>query len=248
MFNYKMTVAYDGSKYKGWQRLGTTDKTIQGKIESMLSKLLEKKIEIYGSSRTDAGVHARGQIANFKFFEPLDCQPLMQDINKYLPEDIKILDLIEATDDFHCRYNASGKIYVYQIWNGGKPDPFLRSYFAHVSEPLDINLMRKAANDFVGEHDFTTFTSAKAKKKSMVRTVTGINIDQEGERIFIRVSGEGFLHNQVRRMVGVLIDIGAGNRSSDIVPALIASKDRAKCGTTAPAQGLFLDKVKYEIV
>ena len=245
MFNYKLVISYDGSKYKGWQRLGDTDKTIQGKIEAVLSKLLEKKIEIFGASRTDAGVHARGQVASFHLDEVLDCQDLLVDLNKYLPEDIMVLELSEASENFHCRYSASGKTYVYQIWNANKMDPFQRHYFNLVNDKLDIRAMRQAGNFFVGEHDFTTFTTAKAKKKSMVRKVTSVHIDQEDEKIFIRIAGEGFLHNQVRRMVGVLIDIGAGNRKPDVIPKLIQAKDRSKCGSTAPAHGLFLEKVKY---
>lgn len=245
MFNYKLVISYDGSKYKGWQRLGNTDKTVQGKVESVLSKLLEKKVEIFGASRTDAGVHAKGQVASFHLDEVLECEELLADMNRYLPEDIMVLELSEASENFHCRYNASGKTYVYQIWNGTKIDPFQRQYFTLVKEPLDIRAMRQAGALFVGEHDFTTFTTAKAKKKSMVRKVTSVHIDQEDEKIFIRIAGEGFLHNQVRRMVGVLIDIGAGNRKPDVIPKLIHAKDRAKCGSTAPAHGLFLEKVKY---
>lgn len=245
MFNYKLVVSYDGAKYKGWQRLGNTDKTIQGKIEAVLSKLLEREIEIFGASRTDAGVHARGQVASFHLDEVLDCGELKQAMNRYLPEDIFVNDLSEASENFHCRYNASGKTYVYQIWNGEKADPFQRHYYTLIHEPLDIKAMRKATPHFIGEHDFTTFTTAKAKKKSMVQKVTSIHIDQEDERIYVRVSGEGFLHNQVRRMVGVLIEIGKGNRSPESVKDLILAKDRAKCGVTAPANGLFLEKVKY---
>jgi len=245
MFNYKLVISYDGSKYKGWQRLGDTDKTVQGKIESVLSKLLEKKIEIFGASRTDAGVHARGQVASFHLDEVLDCKDLLEALNRYLPEDIMVLELSEASEKFHCRYNASGKTYVYQIWNATKIDPFQRQYYTLVRESLDIKAMRQAAALFVGEHDFTTFTSAKAKKKSMVRKVTSVHVEQEEEKVFIRVAGEGFLHNQVRRMVGVLIDIGLGNRKPEVIPSLIAAKDRAKCGTTAPANGLFLEKIKY---
>ncbi len=246
MFNYRLVVAYDGSKYKGWQRLGDTDKTIQGKLEKALSRLLEKEIEVDGASRTDAGVHARGQVASFHLNEVLECKELMADLNKYLPDDIMVQEFEEASERFHSRYNASGKSYVYQIWNSEKVDPFMRSYHTHVAEPLDIKKMRKAAALFIGEHDFTTFTSAKAKKKSMVRNVTSIHIDQTDEEMLIKISGNGFLHNQVRRMVGVLIDIGTGKREPSVIPALIVAKDRAKCGVTAPAHGLFLEKVKYE--
>ena len=245
MFNYKLVIAYDGSKYKGWQKLGDTDKTIQGKIETALSRLLEKEVEIFGASRTDEGVHAGGQVASFHLDEVLDCEELLEALNRYLPEDIMVKELSEASENFHCRYNASGKMYVYQIWNSEKADPFNRHYYNLVKEPLDIRAMRKAAAHFIGEHDFTTFTTAKAKKKSMVRNVTSIHIDQEEEQIFIRIGGAGFLHNQVRRMVGVLIDIGKGNRKPDVIPSLIQSKDRSKCGSTAPAHGLFLEKVKY---
>ena len=165
MFNYKLVIAYDGTKYKGWQRLGNTDKTIQGKIETTLSRLLDKEIEIFGSSRTDAGVHARGQVASFHLDEVLECDELLQALNRYLPEDIMVTELSEASENFHCRYNASGKTYVYQIWNGEKVDPFQRHYYTCVPQRLDIKAMRKASAHFIGEHDFTTFTTAKAKKE-----------------------------------------------------------------------------------
>lgn len=245
MFEYKLTLAYDGAKYKGWQRLGNTDKTIQGKIESVLSRLLEREIEITGASRTDAGVHAHGQVASFSLDEVLDCEALLEALNRYLPEDIQVLSFEEAPERFHSRYNAKGKVYLYQLWNNPSMDPFKRSYYVHVPEPLDLKRMRRAAQLFVGEHDFTTFTTAKVKKKSMVRRIKSIDIQSQDSEVTIRIAGDGFLHNQVRRMVGVLIDIGIGNREPESVTKLIAEKDRAKCGVTAPAHGLFLEQVEY---
>ena len=245
MFNYKLVIAYDGAKYKGWQRLGDTDKTVQGKIETALSRLIEKEIEVVGSSRTDAGVHALGQVASFHHDEVLDCEELRTDLNKYLPDDILVKELSEASEKFHCRYNASGKTYVYQIWNDDVVDPFKRDYYTHVPESMNLNRMRKAAEMFIGEHDFTTFTTAKAKKKSLVRKVSSISIEQAGKQVFIRISGPGFLHNQVRRMVGVLIEIAIGKREPNVVLELIRAKDRSKCGVTAPPHGLFLEEVKF---
>ncbi len=245
MYSYKMTIRYDGAKYKGWQRLGGNEKTIQGRLETVLSRILDKKTEITGASRTDAGVHARGQVAVFESTDAVDCLVVLKELNRYLPEDMVVDDLSECSDRFHPRYNSSGKIYTYQIWNGQKADPFERGYFTLVEDNLDINRMQAGAAHFLGAHDFTTFTTAKAKKKSMVREIQGIEIRREGSKVFVQIQGDGFLHNQVRRMVGVLIDIGTGARRPEEVPKLIAAKDRKKCGVTAPPQGLFLERVLF---
>lgn len=245
MYNYKIHIRYDGSRYKGWQRLGNSDKTVQGKIEAVLSKALETPIQIAGASRTDAGVHARGQVAVFKTNTLIDCEAFLSKINRYLPEDILITELSPCKDRFHPRYNAAGKVYVYQIWNDFKADPFERHYFTVVPQTLDIERMKKAAQAFIGSHDFTTFTTAKAKKKSMVREIKRIDIKRIDTRIFIEIEGEGFLHNQVRRMVGVLIEIGSRTRKIEEINMLLKAKDRSKCGVTAPPQGLFLERVLF---
>ncbi len=245
MYNYKIHIRYDGSRYKGWQRLGNSDKTVQGKVEAVLSKALETPIQITGASRTDAGVHARDQVAVFKTNEILECHTFLLKVNQHLPEDIEITELSPCKDRFHPRYNATGKIYVYQIWNGVKADPFERHYFTVVPQALDIERMKAAAQVFIGSHDFTTFTTAKAKKKSMVREIKRIDIKRADARVFIEIEGDGFLHNQVRRMVGVLIEIGAGSRQVGEIDKLIKAKDRSKCGVTAPPQGLFLERVLF---
>ncbi|SHJ47432.1 tRNA pseudouridine(38-40) synthase TruA [Parasporobacterium paucivorans] len=245
MNNYKMTIQYDGGRYKGWQRLGNDEGTIQGKLENILKEQFGREIEITGCSRTDAGVHALAQIANFKIEENLTPEEVKNIFNKYLPEDICVTKVMKVDERFHARYNAKEKTYVYKIWNKEYPDPFLRKYSMHVESPLDLQKMREAAESFIGKHDFTAFSTATSKKKSMEREVYEIKIEKENGLIQIRVRGNSFLYNMVRRMVGVLVDVGTGRRKPESVAEIIESKERLQAGSIALAKGLFLEDVKY---
>ncbi len=245
MNNYKLLIQYDGGKYSGWQRLGNDDRTIQGKIEKVLSEMLGRKIEIIGCSRTDADVHAIGQVANFKVNEKLNTNEMKNYLNKYLPQDIAVTKVISMSEDFHARYNAKAKTYLYKIWNEEYSNPFMRKYSMHVPKPLNIEKMKEAANNFIGEHDFTTFTNAKSKKKSMIRKVYSIDFIVEGSFINIRICGNGFLHNMVRKIVGTLIEVGHEKIKSEDIAIILKSKERNQSGILADGCGLYLEKIDY---
>ena len=245
MRNIKMTIRYDGSRYKGFQRLKDNDMTIQGKIEDVLSKMTNESIEIIGSGRTDMGVHAYGQVANFKTNSNLSIEKMKSYLYEYLPEDIVITNLEEVEDRFHSRYNAKSKVYLYKIYNNKFHDPFLRRYTTHISKKLDIELMKEASKYFIGEHDFTSFASSKSKKKSNVRTIYSINIKEDNGLIEIYFEGNGFLYNMVRIMTGALIDVGHKKISPLDIKVMLENKDRTKSSDTAAAKGLYLYKVSY---
>jgi tRNA pseudouridine38-40 synthase len=240
-----MLIQYDGGRYKGWQRLGAGENTIQAKIESVLSELTGEKTEIIGSSRTDAGVHALAQIANFKTDKSFTEAEVKKYLNDYLPQDICIKEVTSVPENFHSRYNAMGKTYLYKIWNQEYPNPFMRKYSMYVKKKLNINSMKNASAYFFGEHDFTAFSNAKSNKKSMVREKYTIGIDEEEGFILIRVAGNGFLYNMVRRIVGTLIAVGLGEATADSIPQIIASKERHQAGGVADACGLYLESVEY---
>ncbi|MBC5636234.1 tRNA pseudouridine(38-40) synthase TruA [Ornithinibacillus sp. BX22] len=245
MNNYKLTIQYDGGRYKGWQRLGNSDNTIQGKIENVLTELAGEKIEIIGSGRTDAGVHALLQIANFKMHKNATEEEVMDYLNRYLPHDISVVDVTLMHDRFHARYNAKDKTYLYKIWNMPYTHPFMRKYSMHVPEKLDIEKMRKASEYFLGKHDFTSYSNAKSKKKSMVREIYSLEImDNEGF-IEIEIRGNGFLYNMVRKMVGTLIEVGLGQKDAATIPTILESKERIQTGRMADAEGLYLKKVGF---
>lgn len=244
-YRYKMEIAYDGSRYLGWQRLGNTDSTIQGKIEGVLSKYFDKNMEIDGSGRTDAGVHALCQIASFETNEAVNIEKLQKYFVKYLPEDIQIKKIVLGKNDFHARYSVKSKTYKYVINNNHNRDIFKRKYQWHMEKELDMYDMRKASDIFVGSHDFTAFTTVKSKKKSMVRNVRSIDIVVDKGIIEISIKAEGFLHNMVRKIVGVLVEAGLDNMTNKEVKKILEEKDRAAISYMAPAQGLFLEKVEY---
>lgn len=245
MKNIKMTIKYDGSRYKGFQRLKDNDMTIQGKIESVLSKMTEEDVEIIGSGRTDMGVHAYGQVANFKTNSDMSIKKMKSYLYEYLPEDIVVIDLEEVEDRFHSRYNAKYKTYLYKIYNNELHDPFLRKYTMHIPRKLDLKLMREGSQYLVGEHDFTSFASSKSKKKSNVRTITSISINENNGLIDIFVEGDGFLYNMVRIIVGALIEVGLKKISPEDIKVMLEAKDRTKASDTAPGKGLHLYRVKY---
>jgi len=245
MNNYKLIIQYDGGRYKGWQRLGSGENTIQGKIETVLSELVGREIEIIGCSRTDAGVHALEQIANFKVDKQLSESEIKNYLNRYLPQDISITEVTSVPERFHARYNSKAKTYLYKIWNEEHTNPFMRKYSMHVEKKLDIERMKKASGFFIGEHDFTAFSNAKSKKKSMVREIYSIDIAEEEGFIQIRVSGNGFLHNMVRKIVGALIEVGLGRIDAEAVLGILETKERNQVNCLADASGLYLEKVEF---
>lgn len=245
MYNYKLLIQYDGGRYKGWQRLGNIDNTIQSKIENVLSQLVGKQTEIIGSSRTDAGVHAFAQIANFKLDERLPESEIINYLNKYLPRDICIKEAKSVHENFHARYNAKGKTYLYKIWNEKYSNPFMRKYSMHVDKKLDIEKMRKASQYFIGKHDFTAFSNAKSSKKDMNREIYSVLFNEIDGFIEIRMSGNGFLHNMVRRIVGTLIAVGLCELDPEHIPMIIDSKNRNHSGYMADACGLYLERIEF---
>lgn len=245
MRNIRLTIEYDGTKYNGWQRLGNTENTIQHKLENVLSLMSGENIEVIGSGRTDAGVHALGQVANFHTRSPMTTREILDYCNHYLPQDIVVKKAAEVEERFHARYNAVSKKYMYRIWNSHITTAFYRKYSYHVPEPLSIEKMRKGTAYLVGKHDFQAFSSVKSKKKSTEREIYSIEILKERERIDILFHGNGFLHNMVRIMTGTLLEIGQGKRKAEEIPLILEGKIREKAGVTAPAQGLFLYEVYY---
>ncbi len=244
MRNLRLDICYDGSRYKGWQRLSGTDNTIQGKIETALSRILDEPIEISGSGRTDAGVHARGQVASFHCQSGKSCAEILSDLRRYLPEDIGIYSCKEVSPRFHARLNAKEKTYLYRIWNSEAPCVFDRKFVAIFPEQLDVDAMQAAAARICGEHDFSAFCGNPKFKKSTVRFVRSVDIQRVGDELRILVTGNGFLHSMVRIITGTLIEVGRGERDADSIPALFGAK-RAEAGFLAPAQGLCLQEVYY---
>ena len=245
MRNFKLTLCYDGTRYSGWQKQGNTENTIQLKLEALLSRLFEQPVEIAGSGRTDAGVHAHRQVCSFRVETDRSCEDILADIRRYLPDDIGAVSLEDAPPRFHARLNCKGKTYTYNIWNCGEPNVFERKYLYFFPAALDIDAMREAAQLLCGEHDFTAFTSAKRMKKSAVRNIESIDIRKDGGKVIISLTGNGFLYNMVRIIVGTLLEVGTKQRSVQSVSEALSSLDRKNAGFTAPPMGLFLTDVYY---
>lgn len=245
MPNYKMELAYDGTKYNGWQKQGNTRNTLQGLLEFVLEKLLEKPIEIHGAGRTDAGVHAKGQVANFHCDTVLDTADFLKRFNKSLPKDVAVLGLEKMDDRFHSRLNAKKKIYEYRIWNSHVSNVFEGRYLFQSSEKLDVQQMKKASEVLLGSHDFKSFCANKRYKKSTVRTIESIELIQKGNELKMVFCGDGFLYNMVRIMAGTLLQVGEGKIDWQDVETILNAKNREKAGITLPPQGLTLVKVYY---
>lgn len=244
MHNYKMTVQYDGTRYSGWQRQGNTASTIQYRLEQCLSRLLGEEIEISGSGRTDAGVHALGQVANFRSGAYLDCPQFLIQLNESLPEDITVVDLRLASDRFRARLDAKEKTYRYTINNSVFTDVFRRKYEYQLTAPLDIKAMEDTAGLLLGTHDFKGFSTGRTKK-STVRQLKSIEIIQDGSKLYLDFTGNGFLYNMVRILTGTLIEAGLHQRTPESVLDVFETLDRPQAGFTAPPQGLCLIKVTY---
>ena len=244
MRNLRLDLCYDGTRYRGWQRLPGKDDTIQGKLETVLSRILDEPVEVSGSGRTDAGVHAAGQVANFHCNSTMPCQEILARLRQYLPEDIGVISCKECSPRFHARLNALEKTYRYRIWNSDSPCVFDRRYVAVMPERLDLENMQQAAELLCGEHDFSAFCGNPKFKKSTVRYIRSITLQRCGDEIRISFTGNGFIHNQVRIMVGTLVEVGMGRRSAAGITDLFGGK-RSDAGFLAPAQGLCLMEVQY---
>lgn len=246
MRNFKIILQYEGTRYQGWQRQDSTQNTIQGKLEAILAKMTGKAfVQVDGSGRTDAGVHALGQVANFKIDTEWTPQDIMSYVNRYLPEDIGVIDICEVPERFHSRLHANKKIYRYRIWNVQLPCVFERRYVYELQETLDMEAMKRAAAYLVGTHDFKAFTSNKKSKKSTVRTIERIDIERIGSELVLTYAGDGFLYHMVRILTGTLIEVGLYERSEASMQELLENGTRDMAGALAPAKGLCLVAVSY---
>ena len=244
MRNLRLEICYEGTRYRGWQRLGNTDQTIQGKIETALSRILDEPIEISGSGRTDAGVHARGQVANFHCESTMGAEEILSNLRRYLPEDIGIHSCKDVSPRFHARLNAKTKTYRYRLWNSDAPCVFSRKFVYIDPRALDLEKMRSAAKLYLGQHDFSAFCANKRMKKSTIRYIQSFEIEQDGEEVVFTVTGNGFLHHMVRIMVGTLLEVGRGEREPGSIETLYGAP-RADAGELIPACGLCLMEVNY---
>ena len=243
--NVKLTIQYDGTRYDGWQRQGNTDNTLQGRLEGVLSRMVDSPVEIQGAGRTDAGVHARGQVASVHLPEGYTPQEIQNYLNRYLPEDVAVVEVVEVGERFHARLSATGKEYRYHIRMGSVPDVFARKYQYQVEEPLDLAAMERAAGYLTGKHDFRSFCGNRRFKKSTVREVFHIGVEVCGSDLTLVYRGDGFLYNMVRILTGTLLEVGLGQRTPESMVDILEAKERTAAGKTAPAQGLVLQEVYY---
>lgn len=247
MRNFSATIQYDGTRYSGWQRQGNTDNTIEHRIGAVLATMTNADgiVELHGSGRTDGGVHALGQVANFHIDTRKEPEEICVYMNKYLPEDIRILDVKEVSTRFHARLNAKQKTYLYRIDNNVKADVFLRKYTYWDEEKIDVDTMKSLVPVFLGEHDFISFSDMKKGKKSSVRNIYDIKIYKENGIIHIEYTGNGFLYHMVRKLTAAFLSVGKGEYSVEDIKNILDLKDRQVFKATAPAKGLTLVKVEY---
>ncbi len=249
MKNYKITLQYDGTRYLGWEHQPGKDNTIQGKVEQVLARMLDypagKIPNLIGCGRTDAGVHAEAFVCNVHLETSMTTDEIQSYLNQYLPDDIGVTDVREASDRFHSRYNAVGKTYRYTCWYGKTKPVFDRRYIHVLDAQPDLAAMRRAAAFLLGEHDFRSVCGNPKMKKSTVRRVDSIEIVQHGPVITLTYHGSGFLQYMVRILTGTLLEVGWGQREAESIPALLEAGDRRLAGFTAPAKGLCLVKVDY---
>ncbi len=244
MKNYKITCAFSGTKYHGFQRQDNLP-TVQGELEKAIYRLLGERVAINGCSRTDAGVHAKEFVFNVNLSTPIDCRGIKYGMNGLLPPDIAILSAEEAPDDFHARYCCKGKEYVYLIHNSETKSPFYADRMYRSWYPIDEKKLDRACRDFIGEHDFRAFCAAACDKEITVRRIFDFNVIRDGDVVKFTVSGDGFLYNMVRIMVGTLLFINDGKIAEDALPKILSSGDRTLAGKTVPPQGLYLSRVFY---
>jgi tRNA pseudouridine38-40 synthase len=240
----KLTVAYDGTAYAGWQ-IQPNDPTVQAVLETAWHEITREEVRVMAAGRTDAGVHALGQVVSAATESQLSTADLQRGLNAVLPEDVAVVAVDEAPENFHATYDAVAKTYRYQIHNGRTPDVFNRRYVWHYPQPLDADKMHAAAQALVGKHDFSSFESVGSERPDSIRIITELSVTRDGDRIAIEVTGDGFLYNMVRAIVGTLVEVGKGERELQWVAEVLAACDRRLAGQTAPPHGLFLVSVEY---
>ena len=245
MRNIKLIIEYDGKKFGGWQKQ-PTKLNIQGEIEQAIKEITGEEIELTASGRTDAGVHSLGQVANFKTNSKIEIDKIPYAINSKLKKSIVIKSAEEVEENFHARYNCKGKKYKYIINNSEQGTAIYRGLECHIPQKLDIEKMQEAIKHFEGEHDFKGFKASGTSSKSSVRTIYKAEVKQEGERIIIELTGNGFMYNMVRIISGTIVDVGLGKIKPNEIPEIIRAEDRTKAGKTLPAHGLYLAEVYYD--
>lgn len=246
MQNYFMLLSYDGGRYQGWQGQGNTANTIQAKVTAVLERLTQESVNLQASGRTDAGVHAMAQAVTFTLPRRVDCGLLQEEMNRYLPEDIAVRSLTYAPPRLHARLSATGKTYVYRIWNSNEPDVFGRKYRYCLSAELDLAAMRQAAALLEGEHDFRSFCGLRQFKKSTIRRIDSIAIETNGKELTLAFRGNGFLNRMVRILSGTLVEVGLGLRAPESMTEVLAAQDRSAAAGALPPHGLMLMEVYYE--
>lgn len=244
MRNIKLTIEYDGTQFGGWQKQ-PNKLNIQGEIEKAIQTVTGKEVELIGSGRTDAGVHAFAQVANFKIDTDFPLEKMAIAFNSQLKKSIRIKKVEEVDEEFHSRYHCHKKTYGYIIENSEQGTAIYRNMTYHVPQLLDVEAMQKAANYLVGEHDFSSFKSSGTSSKSSVRTIYSAQVLKEQERVVIQLTGNGFLYNMVRIISGTLVEIGKGEKKPEEMKTILEAKDRSLAGKTLPPQGLFLMNVEY---
>ncbi len=244
MFNYKLIMSYDGTPYHGWQ-MQENAISVQQCLSEAIERIFGEKPTIYGSSRTDKGVHAIGFCCNFKTEKERDCEKIVVGLNAVLPESICVLSCERADENFNARFDAKGKEYIYKIWNSRRRNPFLLHKALHHPLPLDSDMLNLQAKSYIGTHDFSAFCAAGGTTKTNVRTIFDCSVERDGDLVIFKVKGDGFLYNMVRIMVGTLLDINSGKIEKDSIPQIIESRDRLRAGITAKAHGLYLNEVFY---
>ncbi len=244
MRNIKLTIEYDGKEFNGWQKQ-PNKLNIQGNLERVISDITKEDIELIGSGRTDAGVHALGQVANFKTNSNIPIEKFAIAINSRLKKSIVVKKAEEVPERFHSRYNCKKKTYRYVINNSETGSAIYRNLEYNFKIPLDIVKMQEAAKYFVGEHDFSGFKASGTSSKSSIRTIYSAKVEKNGERINIELTGNGFLYNMVRIIAGTLLEVGLGKIKPEEITEIIESKDRQRAGKTLPPQGLYLVEVDY---
>ncbi len=245
MKNYKVTMSFNGTKYHGFQRQDSGIPTVQQTVEKAFYKLLCEEVTINGCSRTDAGVHANEFVFSVALENTIDERGIIFGLNGVLPKDIAITACEEMPLDFHARFNCKGKEYIYLIHNSEIRNPFYENTIFRSWYPIDAEKLNKACKDYVGTHDFKSFCATDTDKTETTRTIYGFSVTRQGDIVKFSVSGDGFLYNMVRIMVGTLLFINDGKLAEDSIPEIIAAKDRSQAGKTVPPQGLYLNKVFY---